>query len=245
MKSKKVLALALAATMMFASAFTVSAASGGSAGSVDVTVPSGSAGSAGSVDVTVPGGLLGGSSESAAAESSGGSSESATESFVTTPSAGSRVTVGGRAIQTTVGGVFAAKSVAGVAVITPVADLRASLGLSGSQTPHIVVFDTDAKKSNLAMNCVNAAAGTLGGTVVSTLNVELRAKENGKFVALSNGSAGLVIGLPKNADTSKTYSVICVQPGGVVTILQDQDDSPATVTFEVKAGLGTYGIVAR
>lgn len=236
MKSKKVLAMALAATMMFASAFTVSAASGGSAGS------------AGSVDVTVPSGSSGGSSESVASESSGDSSESAasaTESFVTVPSAGSRVTVGGGVIQTTVGGVFAAKSVAGVAVITPIADLRASLGLSGSQTPHIVVFDTDPKKSNLAMNCVNSAAEALGGKVVSTLNVELRAKENGKFVALSNGSAGLVVGLPKNADTSKTYSVICVQPGGVVTILQDQDDSPATVTFEVKAGLGTYGIVAR
>ncbi len=231
MKSKKVLAMALAATMMFTSAFTVSAASGGSAGS------------AGSVDVTEPSASStdssGGSSESAE------SAESATESFVTVPSAGSRVTVGGRSIQTTVGGVFAAKSVAGVAVITPIAELKANLGLSGSQTPHIVVFDTDAKKSNLAMNCVNTAAGALGGKVVSTLNVELRAKENGKFVALSNGSAGFIIGLPKNADTSKTYSVICVQPGGVVTILPDQDDSPATVTFEVKAGLGTYGIVAR
>ena len=54
-----------------------------------------------------------------------------------------------------------------------------------------------------------------------------------------------MVGLPKNADTSKTYSVVCVQPGGVVTILKDQDDSPATVTFEVKAGLATYAIVAN
>lgn len=222
MKSKKVLALALAATMMFASAFTVSAASGGSAGS------------AGSGDVTVSGN-----------SSTGSSAESSAASSAVILTAGNSVSIGGRTVRTTIAGAYAAKSVAGAAVITPVETLRANLGLSNAQTPYIIIFDTDAKKSNLAMNCVNAAVDALDGKIVSTLNVDLRAKENGKFVTLTNGSAGLVIGLPKNADTSKTYSVVCVQPGGVVTILQDQDDSPATVTFEVKAGLGTYGIVAK
>ncbi len=132
-----------------------------------------------------------------------------------------------------------------MAVTTPTANLKASLGLTGSQTPFIIVFDTDTKKSSLAMKCVNAATEALGGDLVATMNVNLGAKDDGKWVSLSNGSAGLVIGLPKTADTSKNYSVVCVQPGGVVTILQDQDSSPATVTFEVKAGLGTYGIVAK
>lgn len=235
MKSKKVqkvLALTLAATMMLASAITVSASSGGSSG---VTGSAGSAGSAGSV----------GSTESAGSTDEGsGSSESAVSS-VQTFTSGATVSVGGVSVKTTVAGVYAAKSVAGVAVTTPLANLKASLGLTGSQTPYIMVFDTDVKKSNLAMNCVNAAVEALGGNLVSTLNVNLGAKENGKWVSLSNGSAGLVIGLPKTADTSKNYSVVCVQPGGVVTILQDQDASPATVTFEVKAGLGTYGIVAK
>lgn len=240
MKSKKVqkvLALTLAATMMLASALTVSASSGGSAG---VTGSAGSAGSAGSTESS-------GSEESAASESSdggSGSSEGAVSS-VQTFASGASVTVGGSKVQTTVAGAYAAKSVAGVAVITPAANLKASLGLSGSQTPYIMVFDTDPKKSNLAMNCVNAAVEALGGSLVTTLNVDLGAKENGKWITLSKGSVGLVVGLPKTADTGKTYSVVCVQPGGVVTILQDQDASPATVTFEVKAGLGTYGIVAR
>ena len=240
MKSKKVqkvLALTLAATMMFASALTVSASSGGSAG---VTGSAGSAGFAGSTESS-------GSEESAASESSdggSGSSESAVSS-VQTFASGASVTVGGSKVQTTIAGAYAAKSVAGVAVITPMTALKASLGLSGSQTPYIMVFDTDPKKSNLAMNCVNAAVEALGGSLVTTLNVDLGAKENGKWIALSSGGAGLVIGLPKTADTSKTYSIVCVQPGGVVTILQDQDASPATVTFEVKAGLGTYGIVAK
>ena len=95
------------------------------------------------------------------------------------------------------------------------------------------------------MECVNATAEALGGTSVATINVDLAAKENGKLVTLSSGSVGMVVGLPKGADTDKTYSVVCVQPGGVVTILEDTDASPATVTFEVKAGLGTYGIVAK
>lgn len=235
MKSKKVqkvLALTLAATMMLASAITVSASSGGSAG---VTGSAGSAGSAGSEEAA-------GTSESS--DGGSGSAESAV-SAVQTFASGATVTVGGTAVKTTIAGAYAAKSVAGVAVTTPMADLKVSLGLKGSQTPYIMVFDTDPKKSNLAMNCVNAAVEALGGKLVTTLNVDLGAKENGKWVALSNGSAGLVIGLPKTADTSKSYSVVCVQPGGVVTILQDQDKSPATVTFEVKAGLGTYGIVAK
>lgn len=234
MKSKKVqkvLALTLAATMMLASALTASASSGGSAG---VTGSAGSAGSAGATESNVSETSDGGSESSESAASS-------VQTFVS----GASVTVGGSKVQTTVAGAYAAKSVAGVAVITPIANLKASLGLSGSQTPYIMVFDTDPKKSDLAMNCVNAAVDALGGSLVATLNVDLGAKENGKWVALSNGSAGLVIGLPKTADTSKTYSIVCVQPGGVVTILQDQDASPATVTFEVKAGLGTYGIVAK
>lgn len=233
MKSKKVqkvLALTLAATMMLASALTVSASSGGSAG---VT---GSAGSAGSTESKAP--------VSESSDGGSGSSESAVSS-VQTFASGASVTVGGSKVQTTVAGAYAAKSVAGVAVVTPIANLKASLGLSGSQTPYIMVFDTNPKKSNLAMNCVNAAVDALGGSLVTTLNVDLGAKEKGKWVALSSGSAGLVIGLPKTADTSKTYSIVCVQPGGVVTILQDQDASPATVTFEVKAGRGTYGIVAK
>lgn len=227
-KVKKMLAASLAATMMLACTLTASA-SGGSAGSPGVPVrPSESAGDS-----------SGGSSEE-----SGSPSDSFTES-ITTYGAGAQISVGGSSVKTTVDGAFAAKTVQGMAVTTPLANVKASLGLTGSQTPHVIAFDTDAKKSPLAMQCVNAAAEALGGQVVATLNIDLGARENGRRVTLSNGSVGMVIGLPKNASTSKTYSVVCVQPGGKISILEDKDASPATVTFEVKAGLGTYGIVAR
>lgn len=240
---KKLLTAALVATMLVGSTLSV-CATGGNPGT----------------------GGDGGSTSDAAEETSEETSEEAAEATVSevaaevvngeetsapvTPavsfvSADGNVSVAGMAVKTTVAGAIKVDSVQGLAVTTPLAEVKASLGLTGSQTPFIIAFDTNAKKSNLAMDCVNAAAESLGGQVVTAINVTLGAKENGKLISLSNGSAGMVVGLPKNVDTSKTYSVVCVQPGGVVTILNDQDSNPATVTFAVKAGLGTYGIVSK
>ena len=232
MKSKNVkrlLAATLAATMMMASALTAAAASTG-----------GSSGSSGSKEEVRT--EASGSSESASSEASGPIS---TTPNLQLQSANAKVSVAGTNVQSTVAGAVAVKTVRGLAVTTPAADVKANLGLTGKQTAYIMAFDTDAKKSNQAMACVNAAAEALGGTTVATINVDLAAKDNGKIVTLSSGSVGMVVGLPKGADTAKTYSIACVQPGGVVTILQDTDANPATVTFEVKAGLGTYGIIGK
>lgn len=239
MKSKNVkrlLAATLAATMMMASALTAAAASGGSSGT----------GSSSSEETTVTTETV--DSVASRAEAEAAAVEAVAASVAETlqvHSADAKMTVGGSSVQTTVAGAYAAKSVQGLAVTTPVADVKANLGLTGKQTPYIMAFDTNPKKSNLAMACVDATAEALGGTTVATINVDLAAKENGKLVTLSSGSVGMVVGLPKGADTAKTYSIACVQPGGVVTILEDTDASPATVTFEVKAGLGTYGIIAK
>ena len=155
------------------------------------------------------------------------------------------MTVAQSVVQTTIAGAYTAKTVNGTAVRTPLAQLKASLGLTASQKPYIMIFDTDAKKSHLAMDCVNAAADALNAKLVATLNVELGAKENNKWVTLSSGSAALVVGLPKDADLTKTHFVVCVQPGGVLTILEDQDTEASTVTFEVQAGIGTYAIIEQ
>lgn len=174
-----------------------------------------------------------------------GSSQAATYAEVMSKSADAPMAVAGTSVKTSVAGVYAAQKVQGVAVTTPTASVKTSLGLSASQTPAIIIYDTDEQKSYLAMACVNAAAESINGTVVASMNIDLGAKENGKWVTLSGGTIGLVTGLPKGADTNKEYCAICVQPGGIVTILEDQDTNPATVTFEVQAGLGTYAIVAK
>lgn len=157
---------------------------------------------------------------------------------------GAEISVAGSKVKTSVAGAYAAKKVQGVAVTNSLADVRSKLKLSGNQTPYVMIFDTDVKKSSKAMDSINAAVTALGGgEIAATLNIDLGAKEKGRYVSLSDGSVGMVVGLPKGVDTPKAVSVVCVRPGGKTTILEDTDTNPATVTFEVQAGLGTYAIV--
>lgn len=155
------------------------------------------------------------------------------------------IKVGGTAVKTSIGGVYAAKKVNGCAFKTDIDSVVKALGLTKGQKPYAVIYDTDAKKSNKAMDSVNAAVEALSGKLIACLNVDLFAKQNGKVVTLSNGNVAMAVGLPKEADTTKTYCAVCVQPGGVTTVLEDQDSDPTTVTFAVQAGLGTYAIVSK
>ena len=155
------------------------------------------------------------------------------------------ISIAGTSVRTSIAGAYAAKSVQGIAVTTSLNDVVARLGLGSGQKPYVMLFDTDPVKSNKAMDCVNAAASALGGTVVTTLNIQLGAKQGGRFITLSDGSVNMVAGLPKSADTTKTYSIVCVQGGGIISIFDDLDTNPQTVTFEVAAGLGTYALVAK
>lgn len=182
----------------------------------------------------------------AASTQSGGESYAPqTQAEKATVSANATVKVGGVEVKTSVAGVYAAEKVQGCAVKTDLATVKANLGLKVGQNPKIVVYDTDPKKSDKAMASVNAAAEAAGASVVATLNVDLGAVEKGKWVTLTDGSVAMGVGLPKGADTTKTYVVICVQPGGETTILEDLDTDPKTVTFNVKAGLGTYALAAK
>ncbi|MDE5700172.1 MAG: hypothetical protein K2I96_22675 [Lachnospiraceae bacterium] len=215
MKLKKVLAATLAATMVLSSAMTVSAS-----------------------------GYYSSSSSSAPVEQPAPSSPVSSEPAAV-KGANAEISVAGVAVKTSIAGAYAAKTVQGTAVTTPLADVKANLGLSDGQKPAITIYDTTDKQSPAAFASINAAAEALGGEVLTALNINLGAKENGKWVSLENGSIALATGLPKGADTTKTYCAICVQPGGEVTILEDQDTNPKTVTFEVKAGIGAYAIVAQ
>lgn len=234
---KKGLSVLLMTTMVLSSALTVEAASGGSSGS------GGSSSSSSNKEASRTE-QEGGSG----VESGGGSNVSNSANVfegVSVLSASGNVAVAGSNVRTTVAGAYAVKALRGAAVVTPLADVSASLQLKNGQTPYIMVFDTNEKKSPLAMSCINAAISAQGGTFLTAINVELGAKENGKIISLKNGGAAMVTGLPKGADTSKTYYVVCVQPGGAISILADQDSNPNTVTFEIKAGLGTYGLVEK
>lgn len=161
-------------------------------------------------------------------------------------SANAPVQVAGSTVRTSIAGGYCAKKVEGVAITTPLANVKSSLGLKSGETPYIIVYDLSETKSPKAMDSINAAASALGADVVASISVDLGARRNGQFVSLNEGSIGMVVGIPKNAiDPTKTYSMICVQYGGAVTILEDQDADPNTITFEVKAGPAAYSIVAK
>lgn len=185
-----------------------------------------------------------------AATESGSSASSSSTSVASADAqsvatADATVKIAGSGVKTTVAGCFAAKNVQGVAVVTPTADLTANLGLTAGQKAYVTVYDTDAKKSNKAMESLNAAAQAVAGSIVSTVDFDLFAKQSGKKVVLSNGSVQVTVGLPKTADTTKSYVVVRVVPGGEVTVLDNTSTNPKAVTFEVAAGQGTYAIVAK
>ena len=158
MRMKKTVAAILAAAMVMSTGLTVCAAGSGSAAPVSVEKTESA------------------SSSSSSSSSSSASTASAAASSVRT--SGAEISVAGSKVKTSVAGAYAAKKVQGVAVTNSLADVRSKLKLSGNQTPYVMIFDTDVKKSSKAMDSINAAVTALGGgEIAATLNIDLGAKE--------------------------------------------------------------------
>ena len=104
----------------------------------------------------------------------------------------------------------------------------------------------DVKKSPLAAAAINSAAEALGAAVGPYINVELGFTKGGKFGLLPSDGAPITMsfGIPKSfVQDGKTYAVICVRPGGVVTVLQNTSTNPNVVTFSTTGGQGAYAII--
>ncbi|MDE7183353.1 MAG: hypothetical protein K2O40_02530 [Lachnospiraceae bacterium] len=158
--------------------------------------------------------------------------------------ANAHVLVAGDDNVTSITGDYSAESVRGVVVTTPVEDVKKALGLVHGQRASVVIYDAEMKASPEAIACLEAAEESAGATEVASLYFELGAKEDGKWLTnITDGTVTVKVGLPKNADKTKTYSVIRVEQNGVVTVLNDLDTSDKTVTFEAVTGVGVYGIV--
>ena len=152
---------------------------------------------------------------------------------------------GGKVFNNTIQNILLSKQAQGAAVTVPLDTVKAALGLKLGQNPKMLIYDLDTKKSGAAMTSINAAIEALQGTFVTAFDIDLSAVENNKKVVLSDGSVAMAMGLPKGVDTTKTYVMVCVQAGGVTTVLEDKDTNPATITFDVQAGLGAYALVAK
>lgn len=149
-------------------------------------------------------------------------------------------------VKTTVGGVYLATKVNGSIVSTSAAAIAESYGLAGNEKAYAKFSNLDAKKSPLAMQAVVAAAASQGAEVGPVLNVELGKMTAGKYSLLPSDGAAirLSFGIPKSfVQAGKTYAVVVVRAGGAVSILQDIDENPNTVTFDTTGGAGAYAII--
>lgn len=145
-------------------------------------------------------------------------------------------------VTTSVNGVYLATSVNGVAISTSTANIN----LGAGETPYARVYNMDVKKSPLAAAAINQAAEALGAAVGPYINVELGFVKGGKFGLLSADGAPITMsfGIPKSfVQAGKTYAVICVRPGGTVTVLPNTSTNPNVVTFATTGGQGAYAII--
>ena len=53
----------------------------------------------------------------------------------------------------------------------------------------------------------------------------------------------MTVGLPENLRDGSSISVVKVTDGGNIQVLQDKDNDPNTVTFNVTCSEGAYGLM--
>lgn len=148
--------------------------------------------------------------------------------------------------KTTVSGIYLATCVNGSIVTTGVDAMKAAYGLTGNEKPYAKFSNLDVKKSPLAKAAIDMAAAAKGATVGPMLNIELGKISGGKYSLLPSDGAAirLSFGIPKTfIQDGKTYAVVCVRAGGAVTVLEDVDSNPNTVTFDTTGGAGAYAII--
>ncbi len=180
-------------------------------------------------------------SSSSGSESTAQSSENSSSSTATT----STSTVAGVGTST-VGGAYSVKNLGGVAVREPATAIASKAGMTANEKPYVRAYDITAKQSPAAFVSINSAASSVGGTVVGAVNIDLGKLTGGKFTQLPDGvSVQTTIGIPGGkVDSSKTYAIVKVLPGGATEIIADQDTNPNTVTFNITGGLAAYAIIA-
>ncbi len=231
---KRVLLCALTAALLVAPVAGVSAA-GTSAGTKAISSESKSSGSSSKAKAEE---IISNNSGSAGGQSSNAGGASSVASVPATSS------VAG--VASSLPGVYLATNVRGTAITTGLSSISDGYGLANGEKPYARIYNMDAKKSYLAQACIDNAAASMGAVAGPAINVEIGKMASGKFSLLPAEGAviSLKVGVPKSfAQSDKTFAVVAVRPGGVVTILQDTDTNPDTVTFDTTAGQAVYALI--
>ena len=147
-------------------------------------------------------------------------------------------------IASQVGGVYILRRGIGVAITTPASTIAANYGLAAGERVFVKAMDMDIRKSNLAYQCMTNTAAAYGATIVGTINLELGKMSGGRYSLLEAGAEVPVTFSVPRAAQGQRIGVIRVQEGGVVTVFEDMDTNPATVSFNITGGAGAYAIIA-
>ena len=149
-------------------------------------------------------------------------------------------------IKSAISGVYLATVVNGSVVTTGLDKIAVGYGLAADEKPYARMYNLEAQRSPLAYAVIVNAAASLNGEVGPAINIELGKVKGGKYSLLSAEGAEIEIklGIPKSfGQADKNFAMVCVRPGGKVTILQDKDTNPDTITFDTTGGQGAYAIV--
>lgn len=147
-------------------------------------------------------------------------------------------------IASQVGGVYILRRGIGVAITTPASTIAANYGLAAGERVFVKAMDMDIRKSNLAYQCMTNTAAAYGATIVGTINLELGKMSGGRYSLLEAGAEVPVTFSVPRAAQGQRIGVIRVQEGGVVTLFEDMDTNPATVSFNITGGAAAYAIIA-
>ena len=181
------------------------------------------------------------SSSSSESESTSTDSSSTSDSDTAVASTSSVAGVG----NSSVAGAYSVKTLAGVAVRESANTIASKAGLAANEKAYVRVYDITAKQSPAAFNSINAAAASVGGTVIGAVNIDFGKLVGAKFSQLPAGvSVQTTIGIPSaKVHANKTQAVVKVLPLGAVEILKDQDTNLSTVTFDITGGLAAYAVI--
>ena len=149
-------------------------------------------------------------------------------------------------VKSTTEGVYLAQNVSGMAVATPSADIAASYALAEGETPFVRFWDMDPKKSFRAKEVMDLAAASQGAVVGPLINIDLGKMTKGDFSLLpaDGPNIKMAIDIPASfAQADRTFAIVCVRYGGLVSILEDTDDNPNTITFETTGGQASYAVI--
>lgn len=185
-----------------------------------------------------------GANASGGSGASGNSAKKAASKVATVKEIATTSKVAG--VTSSVSGVYMLEKVAGGAITTDMTSISQNYGLASGEKLYAKMMDMDAKKSNLAKACMDAAAAAVGAEVGPCVNIELGKMAGGKYSVLPAEGAAIriALGVPAGfAQDGKTFAVVRVREGGVVDILADVDTNPNTITFDTTAGAGAYAMI--